>query len=124
MTYEQSRTDRHPSDEPDGTSAFAASLRPPGQSVTVPAPDGDTAEEDADYFAADAGDRTGAGDDPAGAADDDLAADFGDDPGDQFSSDDVDPTSDAARRRPRSANSRAGYDVDAVSGDTDAVRPR
>jgi hypothetical protein len=124
MTYEQSRTDRHPTDEPGGTSAFAASLRPPGESVTMPSPDGDTAEEDADYFAADAGDQVDNARGRPTGADDDLAADFGDDTGDQFSSDDVDPTSDAARRRPRSADSRAGYDVDAVSGDTDAVRPR
>jgi|1186.fasta_scaffold444998_2 hypothetical protein len=118
MTYDETRTDRHPTDEPDGTSAYAASLRPPGESVARPAPDSDTADADADFFAGDAGVDSG------DVLDDDLADEFGTDVGDGFSSDDVDPTSDAARRRPRSADSRAGYDVDAVSGDTDAVRPR
>ena len=35
MTDEQGRTDRHPSDEPDGTPAYAASLRRPGESVVT-----------------------------------------------------------------------------------------
>ncbi|PWK43379.1 hypothetical protein [Actinoplanes xinjiangensis] len=35
MTDEQRRADRHPSDEPDGTPAYAASLRRPGESVTT-----------------------------------------------------------------------------------------
>lgn len=34
-TDEQQRADRHPSDEPDGTPAYEASLRPPGESVTT-----------------------------------------------------------------------------------------
>jgi hypothetical protein len=33
MSTHQSRTDRQPTDEPDGETAFAASMRPPGQSV-------------------------------------------------------------------------------------------
>jgi hypothetical protein len=35
MTDEQARTDRHPTDEPDGTPAYEASLRPPGDSVAA-----------------------------------------------------------------------------------------
>jgi hypothetical protein len=33
MTDHRERADRHPTDEPDGTPAHAASLRPPGDSV-------------------------------------------------------------------------------------------
>jgi hypothetical protein len=83
MTNEQLRTDRHPTDEPDGTPAFEASLRPPGENVSTPA------DDDADL---------------------DTGADFSDDTG-----------ADADGVLP--GQSRAGYDVDAVSGDTDAVRP-
>ncbi|WP_250033596.1 hypothetical protein [Paractinoplanes maris] len=41
-------TDNHPTDEPDGTTAYAASLRPPGHSVEPPASDkgADLAPED------------------------------------------------------------------------------
>lgn len=35
MTDEQQRADRHPTDEPDGTPAYAASLREPGASLTT-----------------------------------------------------------------------------------------
>jgi hypothetical protein len=68
-------TDLHGTDEPDGTSAHAASLRPPGESITG-----------------------------------------GPDDGVDFGADD-DPDADDAEVR------RAGYDVDAVSGETAAVRP-
>jgi hypothetical protein len=76
MTDEQP-VDRHPTDEPDGTTAYAASLRQPGDSVT-------SAPAEAD--------EPGAGEPGA------------DEPG----AADVD---------------RAGYDVGAVAGDTDAYRP-
>ena len=66
MTDEQT-VDRHPTDEPDGTTAYAASLRQPGDSVTSAPVDEDEPE----------------------------AADV----------------------------NTAGYDADAVSGDTDAYRP-
>ncbi|MCY1137988.1 hypothetical protein OWR29_08260 [Actinoplanes sp. Pm04-4] len=41
-------TDRNPTDEPDGTSAYEASLRPPGHSLQEPSADdqGDLAPED------------------------------------------------------------------------------
>lgn len=40
-------TDNHPTDEPDGTTAYEASLRPPGHSVERPTDDqGDLAPED------------------------------------------------------------------------------
>ncbi len=40
-------TDNHPTDEPDGATAYEASLRPPGHSVEQPADDqGDLAPED------------------------------------------------------------------------------
>jgi hypothetical protein len=42
------RFDRHPTDEPDGTPAFAASLRPPGESVTSTGTDTSDAFDDAD----------------------------------------------------------------------------
>ncbi|GGQ75096.1 hypothetical protein [Couchioplanes azureus] len=35
MSDSEVRADRHPTDEPDGTTAHAASLRPPGESVTT-----------------------------------------------------------------------------------------
>lgn len=34
MTDAEPRAERHPTDEPDGTPAYAASLRAPGESVT------------------------------------------------------------------------------------------
>lgn len=80
------RTDRSPTDEPDGTSAYAASLRPPGESVQSGVRRASTDEEIAP-------DAAPAGDDP-----------FADEP-------------DSSVER------GAGYDVDAVSGDTDLVRP-
>jgi hypothetical protein len=70
-------TDRNPTDEPDGTPAHAASLRPPGENV---------------------------GGGPDGGVD--------------FGADD-DPGTDATDAEVR----RAGYDADALSGDTPAVRP-
>ncbi len=76
---DDTRQDRHPTDEPDGTPAHEASLRPVGHSVS-----GGEADDDRDAP------------DPAAA--------FGDT---------VPPGA-----------SRAGYDVDAVSGDTEAVRPQ
>ncbi|GIF09050.1 hypothetical protein [Actinoplanes siamensis] len=39
MSDDRERTDRHPTDEPDGTPAHAASLRRPGQSVTGAEPE-------------------------------------------------------------------------------------
>jgi hypothetical protein len=39
MTDETDRVDRNDTDEPDGTTAFAASLRSPGESLTT-APNG------------------------------------------------------------------------------------
>jgi hypothetical protein len=66
-------------DEPDGTPAFTASLRPPGASMT-------TAPNGGDDLATDDGD----GDADAGAA---------------------------------SLDGRAGYDAEAVSGDTGGYRP-
>jgi hypothetical protein len=94
MTDEQPRQDRHPTDEPDGTPAYAASLRPVGENVrpAAPGPDG-----------------------PDDAADDDFA---GDDTGDAGN---PDAAFDGAVLP---GESRAGYDVDDVSGDTDAVRPQ
>ncbi|MEU4621869.1 hypothetical protein AB0G04_18085 [Actinoplanes sp. NPDC023801] len=35
MSDEYERADRHPTDEPDGTPAYEASLRRPGESVTT-----------------------------------------------------------------------------------------
>jgi hypothetical protein len=78
MTDETTRADRNPADEPDGTPAYTASLRPPGASVD-PGPGGDTGDDD----------------------------DFGDDG----------PDGDGG------TGGRAGYDVDAVAGDTEAYRP-
>jgi hypothetical protein len=79
MTDEQARQDRHPTDEPDGTTAMAASLRPVGDSV-----------------------RQSADEEPGG--DDTFAEEEG--------STDAPPSS------------RAGYDVEAVSGGTDEYRPQ
>ena len=70
---DDTRTDRHVTDEPDGATAYEASLRTPGDSVT---PTGDDTS-------------------PAFEAEDDTAG--------------VDP--------------HAGYDTDAVSGDTAQYRP-
>jgi hypothetical protein len=75
MTDDNDRTGRTGTDEPDGTPAFAASLRSPGESVTT-APNG--------------GDDLAPDQDQAGSA---------------------------------SVDGRAGYDADAVSGDTDEYRP-
>ena len=77
MTDERA-TESSPADEPDGTPAFAASLRPPGESL---------------------------GDGP------DQGVDFGSD-------DDADADATDAEVR------HAGYDADALSGDTPAVRPQ
>ena len=70
---DETRTDLHATDEPDGATAHQASLRPPGESVT---PTGDDTS-------------------PAFEADDAEAG----------------------------VNPHAGYDVDAVSGDTAQYRP-
>ena len=48
MSDERGETERHPTDEPDGTPAYAASLRKPGES-TGPSgdePDADVAPDD------------------------------------------------------------------------------
>ena len=82
----EERLDRAPTDEPDGTPAYAASLRPPGASVQ-PGGRRDVSDEEI------APDAAPAGDDPVV-----------DRPGDG-----VEP--------------EAGYDVEAVSGDTDIYRP-
>ena len=79
MTDEQSRLDRNPADEPDGTTAMEASLRQPGDSL-----------------------RQSADEEPGG--DDTFAESAG--------SADAPP------------ESRAGYDVEAVSGGTDEYRPQ
>jgi hypothetical protein len=75
MTDENDRTGRSGTDEPDGTPAFAASLRPPGESFTT-APNG--------------GDDLAPDQDEAGSA---------------------------------SVDGRAGYNAEAMSGDTDEYRP-
>jgi hypothetical protein len=75
MTDENDPTRRSGTEEPDDTPAFAASLRPPGTSLTT-APDG--------------GDDLALDDDEAGSA---------------------------------SVDGRAGYDAEAVSGDTGEYRP-
>jgi hypothetical protein len=92
MTEETVRSDRHPTDEPDGTTAMAASFRPPGENVS----EADADATDVDDTGGDFGDDTG-GDDAGALADDRI----------------IEP-----------GQSRAGYDPDAVSGDTDAVRPQ
>jgi hypothetical protein len=93
---DQSRADLHQTDEPDGTTAVQASLRRPGDSVTAPGDDAPVDAAPEDRLTQSAG--------PADA-DDDFGRDEGaDDPG----------VTEA---------DRAGYDADAVSGDTDAYRP-
>jgi hypothetical protein len=82
----EERMDRAPTDEPDGTPAYAASLRAPGESVR-PAGHRDLTDEEIAPDAAPAGDEPVV-DRPAG-----------------------------------NLQSRAGYDVEAVSGDTDIYRP-
>jgi hypothetical protein len=80
------RVDRAPTDEPDGTPAYTASLQPAGESVRP----GRRSEVTDDAVAPDA---APAGDDPVVG-------------------------------RPVGGVERgAGYDVDAVSGDTDIYRP-
>jgi hypothetical protein len=76
------RMDRARTDEPDGTSAYAASLRSPGESVRPAGP----ADVDDDEIAPDA---APAGDDPLGGG----------------------------------VEHGAGYDVEAVSGDSEIYRP-
>ena len=80
------RVDRAPTDEPDGTPPYTASLRAPGESVQP----GGTPEVSDEELAPDV---APAGDDPF-----------------------VDPSADDEA-------ARAGYDVEAVSGDTDIYRP-
>ncbi|MGK5682290.1 hypothetical protein [Actinoplanes sp. URMC 104] len=47
MTEQPHRIDIHPTDEPDGTTAYEASLQPPGRSVEFEEDDqGDLAPED------------------------------------------------------------------------------
>ena len=41
-------SDRHATDEPDGTPALAASMRPPGDSVTTPGADDGDGDGDGD----------------------------------------------------------------------------
>jgi hypothetical protein len=48
MTDESDRWDRNRTDEPDGTPAFAASLRPPGESLTSAPNGGDDLAPDED----------------------------------------------------------------------------
>src|SRR3954454_2240486 len=48
MTEESARYDRTGTDEPDGTPAFAASLRPPGESLTTAPTGGDDLAPDQD----------------------------------------------------------------------------
>jgi hypothetical protein len=99
MTDERAPSDRHPTDEPDGTTAMAASMRPPGGSVSSGEP---RSTDDA-------------GTDDTGT-DDSLAGPGADDPDDRM-------MDGAFGRAVQPGESRAGYDVDAVSGDTDLVRP-
>jgi hypothetical protein len=80
------RVDRAPTDEPDGTPAYTASLQPPGESVRPARP----REVTDDTVARDAAPAT---DDPV-----------------------VDRPVGGIERE-------AGYDVEAVSGDTDIYRP-
>ncbi|WP_229076355.1 hypothetical protein [Actinoplanes sp. DH11] len=55
MTDEQ-RTERHPTDEPDGTPAYQASLRSPGESVQGAEPEttGESASADRSGYDTDA----------------------------------------------------------------------
>jgi hypothetical protein len=78
------RVDRAPTDEPDGTPAYSASLRPPGDSVHP----GGTSD----------------------ASDDDIAADAA-------------PAGNDAVGGQSGVGAGAGYDTDAVSGDTEIYRP-
>jgi hypothetical protein len=79
------RIGRAPTDEPDGTTAYAASLRRPGDSVRP----GTTPE----------------------ATDEEIAPDAA-------------PAGDPVAEHPGDGVERgAGYDVDAVSGDTEVYRP-
>ena len=78
--------DRNPTDEPDGTPAYAASLRAPGDSISSAQPAEATDEQIAP-------DRAPTGDDPY------------------------------QDRAPGGVAAGAGYDADAVSGDTDVYRP-
>jgi hypothetical protein len=87
MSERRTPDQRLSTDEPDGTSAFAASLRPPGESIRSAPADPES---------------------PAARGEAAEAPDEGDGTGSTALPDD----------------SRAGYDVDAVSGDTDAVRPQ
>jgi hypothetical protein len=48
MTEGNARYDRTSTDEPDGTPAFAASLRPPGESLTTARDGGDDLAPDSD----------------------------------------------------------------------------
>jgi hypothetical protein len=80
------RVDRAPTDEPDGTPAYAASLQPPGDSVRP----GRAREVSDDEIAPDA---APAGDDPV------------------------------VGQPAGGVEAGAGYDVDAVSGDTEIYRP-
>jgi hypothetical protein len=95
MTDHQRGTDLHPTDEPDGTTALQASLRPPGESVTT-----------------------------AGAEGIDSAGELGhtDSAGDT-GRDEFDAADDGADES-RTEVDGAGYDADAVSGDTGAYRPQ
>jgi len=85
VTDEGTRLDRHRTDEPDGTPAYAASLQAPGEAAVAP---------------------------PSDATDDDT----GPEP------DEADP-GDTHHASVATGQSRAGYDVDAATGDTDQYRP-
>ncbi|GAA4934435.1 hypothetical protein [Actinoplanes utahensis] len=45
MTDDRRRADRHPTDEPDGTPAYEASLREPGASLTTGSAEPETTDE-------------------------------------------------------------------------------
>jgi hypothetical protein len=46
MTTDEPRVDRHPDDEPDGVPAVAASMRPPGHSLSsTDSPTADTGDD-------------------------------------------------------------------------------
>jgi hypothetical protein len=99
---EQRRFDLHPTDEPDGSTAYEASLRPAGDSVTT------------------SRDAT-SGDAPADAApEDEVLANVATHDRD----DDFDSGEDAGEDTGTTGLARAGYDPDAVSGDTAAYRPQ
>jgi hypothetical protein len=102
LMTEQRRFDLHPTDEPDGSTAYEASLRPAGDSVTT------------------SRDAT-SGDAPADAApDDEVLANVATHDRD----DDFDSGEDAGEDTGTTGLARAGYDPDAVSGDTEAYRPQ